>query len=433
MIRSGVQISKLFWRKPVSFHSLNKGVRLAQEVRAPAPLAFQSRFYFSKKKVVVPKMGDSITDGVVFQITKNVGDYVELDEVVAIIETDKIKVDLRSTDAGVLSQLYAKEGDTVQVGKDFLEVDTTAAKPEGKAAPAEKKPAAAQPAQQQAQPQQQQQPQQQAQPQPQQQTAAKEEPSKAAPKAAESKPKPASTIGASGVKSRGERKETMNRMRQRIAQRLKEAQNTAAMLTTFQEVDMSTVIELRNTYKDEFQKKQNAKLGFMSFFVKASVAALREQPIVNAYINGNEIIYRDYVDISVAVATPTGLIVPVLRNCESLSFADIERNLEELGKKGKEGKITAEDMAGGTFTISNGGVFGSLMGTPILNPPQSAILGMHAIVNRPVVRGEQIVARPMMYLALTYDHRLIDGREAVTFLKKIQLVLEDPRRLLLDI
>jgi len=222
-------------------------------------------------------------------------------------------------------------------------------------------------------------------------------------------------------------------MRTRIAQRLKDAQNTCAMLTTFQEVDMGTVMDMRNEFKDEFAKKHNIKLGFMSFFIKASVAALKQQPIVNAVIMGNEIVYRDFVDISIAVATPSGLLVPVIRNCETLSFADIESALIELSNKGRDGKITPEDMAGGTFTISNGGVFGSLMGTPIINTPQSAILGMHAIINRPVVRGDAIVARPMMYLALTYDHRLLDGKESATFLKKIQAEIEDPRRLLLDL
>eukprot|EP01015_Nassula_variabilis_P029825 TRINITY_DN646_c0_g1_i11.p1 TRINITY_DN646_c0_g1~~TRINITY_DN646_c0_g1_i11.p1 ORF type:complete len:319 (+),score=81.41 TRINITY_DN646_c0_g1_i11:66-1022(+) len=242
-----------------------------------------------------------------------------------------------------------------------------------------------------------------------------------------------SKIGNIGGINRNERREKMSRMRLKIAQRLKDAQNTCAMLTTFQEVDMSGTIQCRNDFKDDFLKKHGAKLGFMSFFVKATTAALKDQPIVNAVIAGNEIIYREYIDISVAVATPTGLIVPVLRNCENMSFSDVEKGLELLAKKGKDGTITAEEMAGGTFTISNGGIFGSLLGTPIINVPQSAILGMHAIVNRPVVVGDNIVARPMMYLALTYDHRLIDGREAVTFLKRIKSEIEDPRRLLLDL
>lgn len=224
-------------------------------------------------------------------------------------------------------------------------------------------------------------------------------------------------------------------MRLRIAERLKAAQNTAAMLTTFQEVDMFELMALRSEHKEEFEKHHGVKLGFMSAFVKASTAALQELPAVNAYIDDatKEIVYRQYMDVSVAVASPSGLVVPVLRNTEAMSFKDIEKQIALYGKKAKEGSLALEDMAGGTFTISNGGVFGSLLGTPIINPPQSAILGMHATKMRPVVKDGQIVARPMMYLALTYDHRLIDGREAVTFLKSIASKIEDPRRLLLDI
>jgi len=230
-----------------------------------------------------------------------------------------------------------------------------------------------------------------------------------------------------------ERKVKISPMRKRIAERLKGVQNTAAMLTTFQECDMSAVTELRSTFQDAFFKKHGIKLGFMSAFVKASVAGLQEQPAVNATIDGDYIVYRDYYDISVAVATPRGLVVPVLRNCDQKSFADIEKELGALGTKARNDQISIEDMTGGTFTISNGGVYGSLMGTPIINPPQSAILGMHGINKRPVVVNEKIEIRPMMYLALTYDHRLIDGREAVSFLKKIKDIVEDPRRLLLDL
>lgn len=253
---------------------------------------------------------------------------------------------------------------------------------------------------------------------------------------------PATTSGGScpaGSKGDGpDRSETrvaMTRMRQRIAQRLKSSQNTSAMLTTFQEIDMSAMIDLRNKYKDEFEKNHKVKLGFMSAFVRASTAALIEIPAVNAVIDDktNEIVYHNFVDISVAVASPTGLVVPVLRNTENMNFADVEKAIAFYGKKAKEGGLALEDMAGGTFTISNGGVFGSLYGTPIINPPQSAILGMHATKQRAVVVNGQVVARPMMYVALTYDHRLIDGREAVTFLKSIQNKIEDPSRLLLDI
>jgi len=226
-------------------------------------------------------------------------------------------------------------------------------------------------------------------------------------------------------------------MRQRIAERLKSAQNTAAMLTTFQEVDMGAIIDMRKKYKDDFEKKHGIKLGFMSAFVKAATASLQEIPAVNAYIDdaAKEIVYREYVDISVAVSSPTGLVVPVLRNCEGMSFADVESTIAMYGQKAKAGQLALEEMAGGTFTISNGGVFGSLMGTPIINPPQSAILGMHATKLRPVVNPKtgQVEARPMMYLALTYDHRLIDGREAVTFLKSIANKIEDPQRLILGL
>jgi len=238
------------------------------------------------------------------------------------------------------------------------------------------------------------------------------------------------------VGARTERRTKLSRMRQRVAARLKDAQNTAAMLTTFQECDMGNLMETRNKYKDEFLKTHGVKLGFMSAFVKAATAALQEIPAVNAYIDdeSQEVVYRDYCDISVAVASPTGLVVPVLRNTETMSFADVEKNIAMYGQKAKEGTLALDDMAGGTFTISNGGVFGSLMGTPIINPPQSAILGMHATKLRPVVNAKgEIEARPMMYLALTYDHRLIDGREGVTFLKSIADKISDPNRLLLEL
>eukprot|EP00565_Helicotheca_tamesis_P003355 CAMPEP_0185731178 /NCGR_PEP_ID=MMETSP1171-20130828/12096_1 /TAXON_ID=374046 /ORGANISM="Helicotheca tamensis, Strain CCMP826" /LENGTH=229 /DNA_ID=CAMNT_0028400387 /DNA_START=20 /DNA_END=709 /DNA_ORIENTATION=- len=229
----------------------------------------------------------------------------------------------------------------------------------------------------------------------------------------------------------------MSRMRQRVAARLKDAQNTAAMLTTFQECDMGNLMEMRSRHKDEFMAKHGVKLGFMSAFVKASTAALRELPAVNAYIDDEtkEIVYRDYCDVSVAVASPTGLVVPVLRNTETMTFADVERTIAMFGQKAKDGTLALDDMAGGTFTISNGGVFGSLMGTPIINPPQSAILGMHATKMRAVVNEKtgEVEARPMMYLALTYDHRLIDGREGVTFLKSIAQKIADPSRLLFDV
>ena len=225
----------------------------------------------------------------------------------------------------------------------------------------------------------------------------------------------------------------MTRLRKRVAERLKGAQNTYAMLSTFNEVDMTAIMGLRDAYKDAFLERHGVKLGFMSAFITASVSALKAVPAVNGVIDGDDVVYRDYYDISVAVGTPKGLVVPVLRGCDTMSFAQVEQAIGALGKKARDGTLSVDDMAGGTFTISNGGVYGSLLSTPIINPPQSAILGMHAIVQRPVVLNGQIVARPMMNIALTYDHRLIDGREAVTFLRRIKDVVEDPRRLLLDV
>ena len=226
----------------------------------------------------------------------------------------------------------------------------------------------------------------------------------------------------------------MTRLRARIAERLKDAQNTAAMLTTFNEVDMSNLLALRNQYKDKFEKKHGGvKLGFMSFFVKAAVAALKELPAVNGEIDGNDLVYKNYYDIGVAVGTPQGLVVPVLRDADTLSFAGIEKAIGDFGKKARDGKLSMDEMSGGTFTISNGGVYGSLMSTPIINPPQSAILGMHKTQDRPVAIGGKVEIRPMMYLALSYDHRIIDGREAVTFLVRVKEAIEDPQRLLLDV
>ena len=225
----------------------------------------------------------------------------------------------------------------------------------------------------------------------------------------------------------------MNRMRQRIAQRLKDAQNQYAMLTTFNEIDMTNAIGMRNTYKEAFLKKHGLKLSFMSPFVKATAFALQDQPVVNAVIDENEIIYRDYIDISVAVSTPKGLVVPVIRNVHGMNYAQIESAIGSLAEKARNNALAIEDMDGGTFTISNGGVFGSMFGTPIINPPQSAILGMHGIFDRPVAINGKVEVRPMMYVALTYDHRLIDGREAVTFLRKIKAAVEDPRIMFLDL
>jgi 2-oxoglutarate dehydrogenase E2 component (dihydrolipoamide succinyltransferase) len=232
---------------------------------------------------------------------------------------------------------------------------------------------------------------------------------------------------------RREERVKMSRLRQTVAKRLKEAQNTAAMLTTFNDVDMSAVIDARARYKDLFEKKHGIRLGFMGFFVKACALAAKDVPSVNASLEGDEIVYHDYLDVSIAVSAPKGLVVPVVRNADRMSFAEIEKAIADFGKRAKEGTLGIEDMQGGTFTISNGGVFGSLLSTPIINPPQSAVLGMHRIEERPVVKDGQIVARPMMYLALSYDHRIIDGREAVTFLVRVKEAIEDPTRILIDL
>jgi len=382
------------------------------------------------KTVKCPPFAESITEGDV-KWEVEVGDSVSEDQVVAEIETDKTTVPVPSPAAGVITELLISDGERVEAGSDLFKLQlggggaaapkaaAPAPPPEAPAVPAAPAPAAAAPA----------------------------------PAAIPTTPppipplptKPISVTPQSAVTpvkavdpgiiggSRAESRVKMNRMRLRIASRLKDAQNTCAMLTTFNEIDMSNIIELRNTYKDPFQKKHGIKLGFMSAFLKASAYALQDQPVVNGVIDGNEIVYRDFIDISVAVASPKGLVVPVIRNVEKMNYVDIERTLVELGEKAKKGDLAIEDMDGGTFTVSNGGVFGSLMGTPIINPPQSAILGMHATFQRPVAVGGKVEIRPMMYVALTYDHRLIDGKEAVTFLKKIKSAVEDPRIIFLDI
>ncbi|XP_061223379.1 dihydrolipoyllysine-residue succinyltransferase component of 2-oxoglutarate dehydrogenase complex, mitochondrial isoform X2 [Neopsephotus bourkii] len=385
--------------------------------------------------VNTPAFAESVTEGDV-RWEKAVGDTVAEDEVVCEIETDKTSVQVPAPAAGVIEALLVPDGGKVEGGTPLFKLRKTGA------APAKAKPAAAPPPP--------------AAPEP---VATAAPPPAAAPipttmppvpptpaKPIDSKPvsavKPAAAPAAAppgeAAPSKGARSEhrvKMNRMRQRIAQRLKEAQNTCAMLTTFNEIDMSNIREMRAIHRDPFLKKHNLKLGFMSAFVKAAAFALQDQPVVNAVIDDTtkEIVYRDYVDISVAVATPRGLVVPVVRNVENMNYADIERAIYELGEKARKNELAIEDMDGGTFTISNGGVFGSLFGTPIINPPQSAILGMHAIFDRPVAVGGKIEVRPMMYVALTYDHRLIDGREAVTFLRKIKAAVEDPRVLLLDL
>ncbi|KAG9156732.1 hypothetical protein Leryth_026261 [Lithospermum erythrorhizon] len=337
---------------------------------------------------VVPFMGESVSDGTLATFLKKPGDRVEIDEPIAQIETDKVTIDVTSPEAGVIQKvlypmLFHQRNILLQRRKK------EEPKPQVEKPPIVERP--------------------------------KEAPSKH------------SAIEPILPPKDRERRVPMTRLRKRVATRLKDSQNTFALLTTFNEVDMTNLMKLRSDYKDAFVEKHGVKLGLMSGFVKAAVSALQDQPTINAVIDGDDIIYRDYVDISIAVGTKKGLVVPVIRNAAGMNFADIEKEINSLAKKATDGTISIDEMTGGTFTISNGGVYGSLLSTPIINPPQSAILGMHSIVSRPMVVGGNIVPRPLMYIALTYDHRLIDGREAVFFLRKIKDIVEDPRRLLLHI
>jgi 2-oxoglutarate dehydrogenase E2 component (dihydrolipoamide succinyltransferase) len=440
-------------------------------------------------EVKVPTLGESITEGTLAQWLKKPGDAVAQDEAIASLETDKVSVEVPSPVAGVFGEALVKEGDTVEVGAPIARIDeggqaaatpaqagaeSTRTNPAGAGenpqlrgsehapepelnenagessvadaqsggdiqtlspavrravlehhvdptkikgtgkdgritkddvlAAAEKNSSSAQAGAQ----------------------AQAKTPAAAAEQASRPGARP----------SQGDRREErvkLSRMRQTIAKHLKESQNTAAILTTFNDVDMTAVIEARARYKDLFEKKHGIRLGFMAFFVKACALAAKDVPSVNAKIEGDEIVYRDYLDVSVAVSAPKGLVVPVVRNADRLSFAEIEKAIADLGKRAKDGTLTMDDMAGGTFTISNGGVFGSLLSTPILNAGQSGVLGMHRIEERPVVKDGQIVARPMMYLALSYDHRLVDGRDAVTFLVRVKEAIEDPTRILIDL
>ncbi|KAB1201986.1 Dihydrolipoyllysine-residue succinyltransferase component of 2-oxoglutarate dehydrogenase complex 2, mitochondrial [Morella rubra] len=373
-------------------------------------------------EAVVPFMGESITDGTLATFLKQPGDRVKVDEPIAQIETDKVTIDVVSPEAGTIQKFVAKEGDTVEPGTKIAVISKSG---EGVTqAPSEK--AAVEPPT----PEQKQTPD--AETAPVKEKIKEVSPSQPKPKGPPPPPKATASEPQLPPKDR-ERRVPMTRLRKRVASRLKDSQNTFALLSTFNEVDMTNLMKLRSDYKDAFLEKHGVKLGFMSGFVKAAVSALRHQPVVNAVIDGDDIIYRDYIDISIAVGTPKGLVVPVIRNAENMNFAGIEKEINTLAKKANDGSISIDEMAGGTFTISNGGVYGSLLSTPIINPPQSAILGMHSIVNRPMVVEGNIVPRPMMYIALTYDHRLIDGREAVFFLRRIKEVVEDPRRLLLDV
>ncbi|MFN7055453.1 2-oxoglutarate dehydrogenase complex dihydrolipoyllysine-residue succinyltransferase [Hyphomonas sp.] len=394
--------------------------------------------------VKVPAMGESVAEGTIASFAKKVGDSVKKDETIAEIETDKVALEVPASADGVIVEWLVKEGDSVTPGSVIARIGAS-----GGAAPAK---AAAAPA----------------------------------PAKAEAAPNPAATgdrpvapsvrrisseagVNPSDIPGTGrdgratkadalayvnqpkapamadtesrppretgprEERVRMTRLRQTIARRLKEAQDTAAMLTTFNDVDMSAVMDLRKKHQDAFVARHGIKLGFMSFFVKACVNALKEVPAVNAEIDGQDIIYKNYYDIGVAVGTDKGLVVPVVRGADEMSLADIEKAIAGLGKKARDGALTIGDLQGGTFTISNGGIYGSLMSTPILNPPQSGVLGMHRIEDKPIVRGGQIVIRPMMYLALSYDHRIVDGKEAVTFLVRVKEALEDPERMLLEV
>ncbi|MEP3422052.1 MAG: 2-oxoglutarate dehydrogenase complex dihydrolipoyllysine-residue succinyltransferase [Erythrobacter sp.] len=401
-------------------------------------------------EITVPVLGESVTEGSIGEWLKQPGDAVAADEPIVSLETDKVAVDVPSPIAGVMSEHRAEVGDTVEVGAVIAVIEEGAsagAAPAAKADTLAPAPAAAKAAVSDAA-----------------QTLSpavrravlehgvdpstikgtgkdgrltKEDVLAAARAKADPAPAPtavpAAPVAAAPAGSRGEERVKMTRMRQTIAKRLKGAQEEAALLTTFNDVDMTAVIEARTKYKDLFAKKHDIRLGFMGFFAKAACLALKDVPSVNAYIQGDEIVYHDYVDISVAVSAPNGLVVPVIRDCQDKGFARIEKDIADYGKRAKEGTLTMADMTGGTFTISNGGVFGSLMSTPIINPPQSAVLGLHRIEDRPVAVNGEVVIRPMMYIALSYDHRLIDGREAVTALKIIKEAIEDPTRMLIDL
>ncbi|UTG69257.1 2-oxoglutarate dehydrogenase complex dihydrolipoyllysine-residue succinyltransferase [Neisseria subflava] len=394
--------------------------------------------------VKVPMLSESVSEGTLLEWKKKVGEAVARDEILIDIETDKVVLEVPSPQAGVLVEIVAQDGETVVADQVLARIDTaaTAATEAPAAAPAEAAPAATAPA---------------AAPAAAQNNAAmpaaaklaaetgvdvnalqgsgrdgrvlKEDVQNAAAKpAAAAAPAVALPAGA-----RPEERVPMSRLRARVAERLLASQQENAILTTFNEVNMKPIMDLRAKYKDKFEKEHGVKLGFMSFFVKAAVAALKKYPVVNASVDGKDIVYHGYFDIGIAIGSPRGLVVPILRDADQMSIADIEQAIVDYAKKAKDGKIAIEDLTGGTFSITNGGTFGSMMSTPIINPPQSAILGMHATKERAVVENGQVVVRPMMYLALSYDHRIIDGREAVLTLVAIKDALEDPARLLLDL
>jgi 2-oxoglutarate dehydrogenase E2 component (dihydrolipoamide succinyltransferase) len=349
--------------------------------------------------VVVPVLGESVVEATVSKWIKKQGDYVEVDDPIIELETDKVTLEVPASVSGILENTLVSEGDTVEVGALLGTINAGEKPIKNKEVPKDLK---------------------------------SKNDNKEKTEASNIEDKPVNNVVETSRDETNvnlEERIPMSRLRQAIARRLKEAQNTAAMLTTYNEVDMSALMEMRKNYQESFEKKNGVRLGYMSFFVKASIDALNQFPAVNAEIDGNDIIYKNYYNIGVAVGTSQGLVVPVLKNADKMSFGETELNIAEFGKKAKEGSLAISDMAGGTFTISNGGVYGSLMSSPILNPPQSGILGMHKIQKRPVVIDDKIEIRPMMYLALSYDHRIIDGREAVSFLVRIKEIIEDPRRL----
>jgi 2-oxoglutarate dehydrogenase E2 component (dihydrolipoamide succinyltransferase) len=422
-------------------------------------------------EVKVPQLSESVAEATLLNWHKQPGQYVNRDENLVDIETDKVVLETPAPQAGVLTKIMKGDGGTVASNEVIAQIDTDAAKPaDGGAAQAAPAPKAAAPAQAAATKAAVQAPaaaDTRAMPAAQKLAADKKvdtasisgtgrggrvtkgdvlqampaqggaEPAARAPSPAAPQPQPqrapAPSVDLGALGDRPEQRVPMSRLRARIAERLVQSQSTAAILTTFNEVNMQPVIDLRNRYKDRFEKEHFVKLGFMSFFVKAAVYALRKFPVLNASIDGNDIVYHGYYDIGVAVGSPRGLVVPVIRNVDQLSLADIEKAIADFGKRAQDGKLTIDELTGGTFSISNGGVFGSMLSTPIINPPQSAILGVHATKERPVVENGQIVIRPINYLALSYDHRIIDGREAVLSLVAIKDALEDPARMLLDI
>ncbi len=409
-------------------------------------------------EIKVPSPGESISEVTISKWLKQVGDYVKLDEPLVELESEKATFEVNAEAAGVITKQLAKEGDEIKVGAIIVEIDETAKAPEGAAAPKSETKKETAPAKAEAK----------------KEEKPAEKPATTAPAAditadvpiaplakelmLEYGIKPAQVKGsgpngrisrtdvleaivASGIKTGGANKyspsgernvrvEKMSNLRKTVAKRLVAAKNETAMLTTFNEVNMKPIMDLRNKYKTQFAEKHEIGLGFMSFFTRACCIALLDWPAVNAFIDGDSIQYNDYCDISIAVSGPRGLVVPVIRNAETLSLADIEKEVKRLATKARENKLSLEEMSGGTFTITNGGVFGSMMSTPIINPPQSAILGMHNIVERPVVENGQVVVRPIMYVALSYDHRIIDGRESVSFLVRVKQLLENPEMLL---